>query len=85
MSEIIRGISEIDSTEQVVVADYRPRSEPGEGIHVVEMATARATHLDNKLIVFGRWITEAEHEDRQTAYQADAGQYKTDHLRSLSH
>ncbi len=85
MENIVRGISPVSLEDQVVVANYRPQVEPGEGIHVVEMANGRAKHFDDKMLVFGRWITEGELQRRQQAYQEDPDQYGTDHLASLSH
>lgn len=80
---IIRGITPVDPEQHVAVADYR-RQAPEDGIHIIEMANGIAKHLENRLAVFGRWITAEELERRQVAYNQDPVQYLSDHLRSLS-
>lgn len=84
MSEIIRGISEVNPEEQVVIANYRPIADETEGIHVVEIANTRAKHMNDKLLVFGRWITHQELSKRKIEYQENPEQYKLNHLKSLS-
>ena len=84
MEEIIRGISVVDENEHVVVANYRPRTEPGTGVHVIEMATAPADHFGGRLLVFGRWVTQSQHESRIAAFENDPAKFSADHLKSLS-
>lgn len=85
-TEIIPGISEVDPVQHVAVAHYRARVVEGEEkmVEVIEMANGPALHLDNRELVFGRWITNREREDRIVAHGRDPDQYYVDHLKSLS-
>ncbi len=86
-AEIIPGISEVDPNQHVVIAHYRARVDEckDDGVQVIEMANGPALHLDNLKLVFGRWITRQERDDRVAAHARDPGQFYTDHLKSLSH
>ncbi|CAN5453622.1 hypothetical protein BH10PAT3_BH10PAT3_4960 [soil metagenome] len=81
---IIRGITPVDPEQHIALADYRRRTSDGQGVHVIEMANGVAAHLNNRILVFGRWITYNEHSQRLAAYIENPAQYSTDHLSSLS-
>jgi hypothetical protein len=81
-AEIIRGINYVNPKEHSVVTDYPTRLSEGErGVHVVEMPTMRG--YDGRLMVFGRFITRAEHAQRLQEYSADRKAYLKKHIQSL--
>lgn len=88
-TEIIRGITLFNGRDHIAI-DYPPRASRADGVHVVEMPTSRLFHNAIKggdprgrLSVFGRWITNAEHQERRAAYAADPEEYLKQQLVSL--
>lgn len=82
--DIILGLSMVNPLEHADISPYKttaPENEPS--IYVIEMATWRAKHLGDRLMVFTRLISEKEHQRRERAYAEDPDQYMKNHLESL--
>jgi hypothetical protein len=81
---VVNGLTLVDSSDHYALANYGPHIQEAEPfVHVVEMATGRARHLGNKLIVFGRLISVEEHNGRIKSFIEDPIKFQKGHLRSL--